>query len=235
MTETQPQHRPIRSFVRREGRMTPAQLRALEVLLPRFGFPTNQGMVDLDALFGRRTERFLEIGFGAGQALLETATAHPERDYLGIEVHRPGVGALLLRADKAQLNNLRVACGDAVQIIATALPDHSMNGIALLFPDPWHKKKHHKRRIVRPDFVALIARKLMPGGRFHLATDWQDYAEHMMAVMSASAEFVNCAGPGRYAERGERVLTKYEQRGQRLGHSIWDLLFERAVAPSKNL
>lgn len=213
--------------------MTPAQLRALEALLPRFGFPTDQGTVDLDTLFGRRAERFLEIGFGAGQALLETAAAHPEHDYLGIEVHRPGVGALLLRADKARLTNVRVACGDAVQITAAALPDHSMSGIALLFPDPWHKKKHHKRRIVQPDFVALIARKLKPGGRFHLATDWQDYAEHMMAIMSASAEFVNCAGPGCYAERGERALTKYEQRGQRLGHSIWDLLFERRAASGK--
>lgn len=226
MTENHPKHRPIRSFVRREGRITPAQARALEQLLPTYGLDTEHGVADLDTLFGRQAPRYLEIGFGSGGALLEMAATHPERDYIGIDVHRPGVGSLLLRLQQANVGNVRIGCTDAVEVLAENLPDHSLDGVYLFFPDPWHKKKHHKRRIVQPTFAQLLAHKLKPGGQVHMATDWQDYAEHMLTVMSAQENFTNTAGVGCYAERGERPLTKYEQRGQRLGHAVWDLVFE---------
>jgi tRNA (guanine-N7-)-methyltransferase len=225
--KAQPGHRPIRSFVRREGRMTPAQKRALEELLPRYGFDPDDGVLDLDALFGRRAPRLLEIGFGTGTALLEMAVAHPERDYLGVEVHRPGVGALLLHLERTGLTNVRVACGDAVQVLDRYIPAASLDGVYLFFPDPWHKKKHHKRRLLQPEFVATVAARLHPGGLFHMATDWEDYARHMLSVMEATTEYLNCAGPGAFSPRGERPRTKYEQRGERLGPRVWDLMFQR--------
>jgi len=225
MTEAQSKHRPIRSFVRREGRMTVAQQRALDELLPRCGLDVDAGTLDLDAAFGRSAPRFLEIGFGAGTALLEMAKAHPERDFIGAEVHRPGVGGLLLQLEKEGLGNVRVICGDAVEALNRAVPDHALDGIYLFFPDPWHKKRHNKRRLVQPGFAALIHRKLRAGGFIHMATDWEDYARHMLAVMNAAPGFRNAGGTDGFAERGERPVTKYERRGQRLGHGVWDLLF----------
>lgn len=239
-------HRPIRSFVRREGRLTRGQQRAMDTLWARLGVDTPGAEVleaerlaqlaeplDLDELFARddedvsRAQRVLEIGFGMGQSLADMAAAFPANDYLGIEVHRPGVGTLLRLLEERRLNNVRVICDDAVQVLKHHLPDASLDRVQLYFPDPWHKKKHHKRRIVSPEFTALIARKLKRGGVFHLATDWQDYAEQMLAVLSAAADFRNLAGDGVYSPRPDwRPLTKFEQRGQRLGHGVWDLLFE---------
>jgi len=241
MPEQTPKHRPIRSFVRREGRLTSGQQRALETLWPRFGVDTpgvavleeerkehGPAPLDLVALFGRNNPKVLEIGFGNGASLAEMAAAHPDLDYLGIEVHRPGVGNLLRLLGERDIHNVRVICDDAVQVLKYHLADASLDRVQLYFPDPWHKKRHHKRRIVSPEFVALVAQKLKPGGIFHLATDWQDYAEQMLAVMTAAPGFHNLAGEGKYSPRPEwRPLTKFEQRGQRLGHGVWDLLFER--------
>ncbi|NIP74229.1 MAG: tRNA (guanosine(46)-N7)-methyltransferase TrmB [Gammaproteobacteria bacterium] len=218
---------PIRSYVRREGRITRAQHRALQELLPVYGLDPEQGIWDLDRAFGRRAPRLLEIGFGAGETLLQMAAAHPERDYIGIEVHQPGAGALLLGLHEHGLTNVRVACADAALVLQDAVPDEALDGVYLFFPDPWPKKRHHKRRLVQPRFAELIRRKLKPGGCLRMATDWQDYAEHMMAVMSMAPGFVNAAGARRFAGRGDRPLTKYERRGQRLGHDVWDLVFTR--------
>ena len=220
-------HRTIRSFVRREGRMTDGQRRALETLLPRYGLDQFDGRWDLDVCFGRRAPRFLELGFGSGTALLEMATARPEHDFIGIEVHRPGVGTLLQQVHGQGLANVRVSTTDGVQVLSENITERSLDGVYLLFPDPWHKKRHHKRRIVRPEFVALVASRLKPGGRFHLATDWEDYARQMLDVLSACPTLNNTAPDGGYCERGQRPVTKYERRGMRLGHGVWDLVFRR--------
>ncbi len=226
MSDTPPNHRPIRSFVLREGRLTEGQQRAFERNWARFGIDYDGNPLDPAGLFGNEHPVWLEIGFGNGESLAETAERHPERNYLGIEVHRPGVGHLLLKLEELGLTNVRLMRHDALEILRHGLPAHSLAGICLFFPDPWPKKRHHKRRIVRPEFVELAARALRPGGLLHLATDWEDYAQHMMAVMSSAAAFENTAGPGRFAPRPEeRPLTKFEQRGQRLGHGVWDLLF----------
>ncbi len=220
--------RRIRSFVRREGRLTRGQQRALESLFPRFGIRLAQGRLDLDALYGRTAPRMLEIGFGNGAALAEMAAAQPHNDYLGIEVHRPGVGNLLQRIEASDLHNIRVSQDDAIEVLQQQIPDAALAAVYLFFPDPWHKRRHHKRRIVQPDFVQLIRRKLETGGLFHMATDWQDYAGHMLQVMEAAPGFENCAGPGRYMPRPDwRPLTRFENRGQRLGHGVWDLVFRK--------
>jgi tRNA (guanine-N7-)-methyltransferase len=225
---TEQHHRTIRSFVRREGRLTTGQQRAMDELWPLFGVANGDTPLDLDRLFARAAPKVLEIGFGMGGSLAEMAAAHPEWDFLGIEVHRPGVGTLLRKIEELELRNVRILCDDAVQVLKTRIADTSLDRVQLFFPDPWHKTRHHKRRIVQPEFAALIAQKLKPGGVFHLATDWEDYAKHMLAVLSASPDFRNLAGEGNYAPRPEsRPLTKFEQRGQRLGHGVWDLLFER--------
>jgi tRNA (guanine-N7-)-methyltransferase len=222
-----PISRKIRSFVRREGRITTAQQRALQELWPRYGIDSNT-MIDLREQFGRAAPLTLEIGFGNGDTLLAMAQASPETDFIGIEVHRPGVGRLLQALDGKQINNVRVMCDDAVEILQRCLPDHCLQRVLLFFPDPWHKKRHHKRRIVQPEFVALLARKLQHGGILHMATDWENYAQHMLEVVGASAAFRNCAGSGHYSEKPAwRPTTKFEHRGQRLGHGVWDLLFER--------
>jgi tRNA (guanine-N7-)-methyltransferase len=224
--------RTIRSFVRREGRLTRGQQRALQELWPRYGIEAG-APVDLSARFGRRAPLTLEIGFGNGDTLLALASAHPEQDFLGIEVHRPGVGHLLQELERRRLDNVRVMRGDAVDILRDDLPARSLQRILLLFPDPWHKQRHHKRRIVQPAFVALLADRLADGGLLHMATDWEDYASHMLAVLEAGTSFRNCAPDGRFVTRpGYRPVTRFERRGQRLGHVVRDLLFEK-TAPGK--
>lgn len=221
--------RPIRSYVRREGRITDAQRRALETLLPRYGVPADEAPLDLAALFGRRAPVHVEIGFGNGEALAAMAGAHPENDYLGIEVHRPGVGSLLRRIEAEALNNVRVACVDAVGLLAR-VPDGSLDAIYLFFPDPWPKKRHHKRRLVQSGFVALARRKLRIQGRLCMATDWEDYARHMYAVLAADPGLENLAIDGVFVSRPEaRPLTRFERRGQKLGHGVWDLAFRRTA------
>ena len=219
--------RKIRSFVRREGRLTRGQQRALQVLWPRYGLETPT-LLDLDSIFGRHAPRTLEIGFGNGDTLLTLAASEPETDFIGIEVHRPGVGRLLHELEARALENVRVIREDAVPVLRGCLPDNCIDRLLLFFPDPWHKKRHHKRRIVQDEFIALVAQKIKPGGILHMATDWENYAEQMLAVAGNSTAFRNCAGAGNYSPRPDyRPTTKFELRGQRLGHGVWDLLFER--------
>lgn len=207
--------------------MTVAQRRALEALWPRYGIDIS-GVMDLDHEFGRRAPRFLEIGFGMGDALAEMAARHPERDFLGIEVYAPGVGSLLARLEREGLENIRLVRDDAVQVLESALPAESLDCVMLHFPDPWPKKRHHKRRLVQPAFVELVRGRLKHGGRFQLATDWEDYAQHMRRVLESDGGLRNVAGPGAFAPRPpERPVTKFETRGVRLGHGIRDLVYER--------
>ncbi len=223
----------IRSFVVRAGRMTDAQRRALERLWPRYGLDLpvladGAATLDLDVAFGRTAPRVLEIGFGNGETLAALAAAHPERDHLGIEVHRPGVGHLLRLAEQQQLTNLRVICHDAVEVLERHLAPASLDEVLILFADPWHKKRHHKRRLIQPPFVALLASRLRAGGRLHLATDWQPYAEQMLEVLGASPQFANEAAAGGFAPRPPwRQPTRFERRGARLGHGVWDLSYRR--------
>ncbi len=213
--------------MRREGRLTRGQERALEVLWPEFGLEP-QGPMGFPAVFGREAPVVLEIGFGDGESLAAMAAADPQTDFLGIEVHRPGVGHLLMRIEEAGLENLRVMDRDAVEVLRENIPDASLARVQILFPDPWPKKRHHKRRLVQPPFVALLARKLVHGGVLHLATDWAHYAEHMLEVVGAESAFRNRAGEGRYSDRpAYRPETKFERRGLRKGHVVHDLLFER--------
>jgi len=221
--------RRVRSFVLREGRLTKGQQQALDQLWPRYGIERNQGLVDAPGLFGRDLPLVFEIGYGMGQSLLKMAAAEPDKGFIGIEVHRPGVGALLMGVEAEGLTNLRSYCDDAVEVLEQCIPDASLSRVQLYFPDPWHKKKHHKRRIVQPAFVEQVRRALKPGGVFHLATDWENYAEHMMDVMSAAPGWQNQAGAGHFSPRPDwRPETKFEKRGERLGHGVWDLLFVRA-------
>lgn len=227
MTES-PYLRRIRSFVRREGRLTPGQQRAMDELFPRFGIEAGEGLLDLDAIFGRSAPRILEIGFGNGESLAEIASKHPQNDYIGIEVHRPGVGHQLMKIEELALSNLRVMCTDAVEVLEKQLPDDSLDALYLFFPDPWHKKRHHKRRQVQPGWAQLVRRKLKIGGRLHMATDWENYAEHMLDVLSQAEGFKNTSVSGDYVPKPDyRPETKFERRGQRLGHGVWDLVFEK--------
>jgi tRNA (guanine-N7-)-methyltransferase len=219
--------RAIRSFVTRDGRITSAQERALETLWPRYGIEPH-GVVDLDAAFGRTAPRTAEIGFGNGENLLALAAAHPERDYLGIEVHRPGVGRVLRGLEERALTNVRLLCHDAVEVLERNLSEDCLDEILVLFPDPWPKKRHHKRRLIQAPFVQRLAGCLKPGGRVHLATDWAPYAEQMLAVLGAEARLRNLAPLGGFASRPEeRAPTRFERRGERLGHQVWDLAFVR--------
>lgn len=228
MSEDTALRRTIRSFVRREGRLTDAQRRALDELWPRHGVTPGAAPLDFVQLFGRDAPVHLEIGFGNGEALAAMAAAHPQNNYLGIEVHRPGVGALLRRLEAEGLTNVRVVSVDAKDVLEQCIPDASLAAVYLFFPDPWPKKRHHKRRLLQPEFAQLVRRKLRPNGEFHLATDWEDYARHMLAVLSAADGFENAAAPGPFVSRPEmRPLTRFERRGQRLGHGVWDLLFRR--------
>lgn len=224
MTETT--HRPIRSFVLRQGRMSNAQTRALETLLPRWGIPYQETLLDLDTAFGRVAPKILEIGFGMGDSTATIAAAHPQNDYLGIEVHGPGVGSLLNQIEALGLTNLRVIQHDAVEVLKHMIAPASLDGMHIFFPDPWHKKKHHKRRLIQPELVALLCEKLRPGGYLHAATDWQEYAEHILAALTAEPGLANTAA--NYAPKPDyRPLTKFEQRGIKLGHGVWDIVFRR--------
>jgi tRNA (guanine-N7-)-methyltransferase len=221
-----PYHRTIRSFVRREGRMTPRQQQALETLWSRFGVDVPAGELDFVSLFGRDGPVVIEIGFGMGQSLLNLALANPQNNYLGIEVHRPGVGSLLAGLVEHTLSNVRVIMADAKEILQRQVPAASLEGVLLFFPDPWPKLRHQKRRLVQPEFVDLVASKLMAGGTFHMATDWENYAEQMLRVASNCQQLDNTAGAGQFTPRPDtRPLTKFERRGQKLGHGVWDLLF----------
>ncbi len=220
--------RRIRSFVRREGRMTRAQRRALAECWTRFGVDAGVATLEPEWLFGRRAPLVLEIGFGDGESLVATAMAHPEMDYLGVEVHRPGVGHTLLRAEALDLSNLRIMCADAVEVLRQ-LPDESLECIQILFPDPWPKARHHKRRLLQPPFVALLVPKLKWAGQLHVATDCEDYARSILNVLRAAPELVNVVNGDGFAPRpASRPLTRFERRGRRLGHEVWDVLFARS-------
>lgn len=231
MTESehseQSERRRIRSFVRRQGRITEGQNQALETLWPRYGLDSALPF-EPAAAFGRKAPLILEIGFGNGESLAAMAAAAPERDFLGVEVHRPGVGHLLLRARELDLRNLRVYCADATDILREKIAPGSLAGIQVFFPDPWPKKRHHKRRLVNSEFARLAAERLAPGGVLHCATDWAPYAEWMLEALERCDALRNLAGAGRFAERpAHRPQTKFETRGARLGHGVWDLLFEK--------
>lgn len=222
--------RTVKSFVLRAGRMTEGQQKAMEAVWPEMGLELQQGMLDLNEVFGREAPVVLEIGFGMGDSLVEMAKDQPEKNYIGIEVHRPGVGRLLSNAEKSELSNIRVFCDDAIEVLAQCIPDGSLSCIQLFFPDPWHKKRHHKRRIVQPEFAQTLRKKLKVGGVFHMATDWENYAEHMMEVMSEADGYQNVAGDGQYSPQPEwRPVTKFQKRGERLGHGVWDLMFEKTA------
>ncbi|MGZ8164953.1 MAG: tRNA (guanosine(46)-N7)-methyltransferase TrmB [Methylobacter sp.] len=217
----------IRSFIRRQGRITQGQQLALDNYWDRYCLDPKADY-DFAWVFGRDAPLYVEIGFGNGDSLAKMAAANPDKNYIGIEVHRPGVGHLLLRLEQQGLNNVRIYCHDAIEIFEQKITDNSVAGVYLFFPDPWPKKKHHKRRIVRPDFVELLVRKLKSGGYFHAATDWQNYAENMLAVLSAETAISNSSNTDDYCERpAYRPLTKFEQRGLRLGHGVWDLIFKK--------
>lgn len=216
--------REIKSFVLRQGRLTPGQQKAFETLWPGFGIEYQPVTLDLPALFGNNNPVILEIGFGNGDSLAEMALAQPDKNFLGIEVHRPGVGHLLIRIGTNELNNVRIISHDAVDVLKNCIRDNSLYGVQLFFPDPWHKKRHHKRRIVQADFLDLVARALQPEGFFHAATDWENYAEHIRDAISRHPSFSNLSESD-YIERPDsRPLTKFEQRGHRLGHGVWDIM-----------
>ena len=218
--------RPIRSFVLRQGRVSVAQARACAQLLPRYGIPYAPQPLDLERTFGRRAPKILEIGFGMGETTAAIAAAHPENDYLGIEVHTPGVGSLLKLIDERSVGNLRLIQHDAVEVLREMISPGSLDGAHIFFPDPWPKKRHHKRRLVQPDFVSLLASRIKSGGYVHLATDWQEYAEQMLAVLSAEPMLANTAAG--YAPRPHyRPQTKFETRGLKLGHGVWDVVFRK--------
>ena len=223
-----PRHRAVRSFVLRGGRLTTGQQRALDELYPRFGITEPGEALDFPSLFGRTADTVLEIGFGNGESTWRMAQAEPNTDFIGVEVHAPGVGRLLLAIESEGVENLRVAQADAVPFVEQRIPDASLAGVRIYFPDPWHKKRHHKRRLVQPDFVALLARKLRPGGLLHLATDWVPYAEHMLEVLDADPDLENTSATGDWVPQPAwRPDTKYERRGDRLGHETRDLVFRR--------
>jgi len=220
--------RAIRSFVTRNGRITPAQERALAVLWPRYGVDFGPEPLDARALFGREAPRTVEIGFGNGDNLLALAAAHPGRDFLGVEVHRPGVGRLLLGLEERRLANVRVICHDAVEVFERQVAPQSVHEILVLFPDPWPKKRHHKRRLVQEAFVKLATQRLGSAGELRVATDWQPYALQMLEILSAAPALENLAADGGFVPRpAEREPTRFERRGERLGHEVWDLAFRR--------
>jgi tRNA (guanine-N7-)-methyltransferase len=220
--------RRIRSFVLREGRLTKGQQRSLDLFWPTMGLEHQAMPYDMKAVFGREADLVLEIGFGMGKSLVQMAKAAPDRDFIGIEVHKPGVGACLGEAETEGVKNLRVFEHDAIEILNDSIADNSLSTVQLFFPDPWHKKRHHKRRIVQAEFAQLLRRKLKIGGVFHMATDWENYAEHMLEVMKVAEGYSNLSETNDYVPRPEhRPLTKFENRGVNLGHGVWDLMFRK--------
>lgn len=224
-----PLHRAVRSFVLRQGRVSNAQARAVHELLPRYGIAFARAPLDLDAVFGRRAPKVLEIGFGMGETTATIAQAQPECDFIGIEVHTPGVGSLLKRIGEAGLTNVRVIQHDAVEVLEHMIAPASLDRVHLFFPDPWPKKRHHKRRLVQAPFLALLATRMKPGAIFHAATDWEDYAHWMLEALSAEPALANTAD-GFAPRPAARPLTKFEERGLNLGHAVWDLVFARRPA-----
>ena len=219
-------HPPIRSYVLRQGRFSPGQQRAYEELLPALGVPYAVGPLDLAALFGRVAPVVVEIGSGMGETTARIAQENPGADYLAIEVHAPGVGSLLKQVEEAGLTNVRVVRHDAVEVLRDMVAPGSLAGIHVFFPDPWPKKRHHKRRLLQPDFAALAASRLAPGGVLHVATDWQEYADHVLAVLSATPGLENTAD-GFAPRPAARPETKFEKRGIKLGHGVWDVIFKK--------
>ena len=218
----------IRSYVVRAGRMTDGQRNAFDTSWPTYGLKLADGAIDTDAVFGRTGPKVLEIGFGMGDSLLQMAAAEPETDFIGIEVHPPGVGTLMNTAKAEGISNLRVYLADANDVLEECFASQSIDRLQLYFPDPWHKKKHNKRRIVQPQFVQLVREKLRPGGVLHMATDWKHYAEQMLETLDAAEGFENIAGIGQYSSRPDyRPMTKFEKRGERLGHGVWDLIYKK--------
>jgi tRNA (guanine-N7-)-methyltransferase len=223
-----PVMRRLRSFVRREGRITPRQVMGLQTYFTQFGLDLKTGLLDFELIFNRKAPVILEIGFGMGNSLLQMAEENPDNNYIGIDVHRPGVGHLLACIAEKNLKNICVFCEDAVSVLEQSIPDSSLSAIYIFFPDPWPKKRHQKRRLIQPELVNLLNKKLKPAGIVHLATDWEDYAMHMMQVMSEASGWENLAEGGQFTPRPEyRPLTKFEVRGQKLGHGVWDLMFKK--------
>ncbi|MGI9311856.1 MAG: tRNA (guanosine(46)-N7)-methyltransferase TrmB [bacterium] len=230
MTDSRATFRPVRSYVLREGRLTKGQRRALDELLPRYRITapaTGDAPLDLRETFARVAPTHLEIGFGDGDALVQCARQNPNDNFIGAEVHRPGVGRLLLQLQAHDLDNVRVFCGDAVELLTTAIANDSLASIHLYFPDPWPKKKHHKRRIVQPPFINLVADKLIPTGTFHFATDWRPYAEQALELLQQSPRLQNQSGARQFTRNRPRPTTKFERRGRRLGHEVWDFVVEK--------
>ena len=232
MSEAEKQHGHIRSFVLRQGRVSNAQLRYHEEMMPKVGIPYRAAPLDLATAFARKAPTVLEIGFGMGETTAAIAAAHPAIDYLALEVHTPGVGSLLKLIAEGKLANLRVIQHDAVEVVRDMLVPESLAGIHVFFPDPWPKKRQQKRRLIKPDFVALLASRLAPGGYFHCATDWEEYAQQMLEVLGGEPTLANTAEG--FAPRPDyRPLTKFEQRGLRLGHGVWDVVFrKKETAPA---
>jgi tRNA (guanine-N7-)-methyltransferase len=220
--------REVRSFVLRGGRLTAGQKRALEELQPRYGVKATDGQLDFEALFGNDHSVIMEIGFGDGNATWQMAAAYPQENYLGVEVHQPGVGQLLMKLDQAGIENVRIACGDAVELLREQIPTRSLAGVRVFFPDPWPKKRHHKRRLIQAPFIEMLAIKMKEEAILHMATDWKPYALHMLEVMRSSRNFENLSAAGDFCPQPEwRPRTKYEKRGERLGHRVFDLVFRR--------
>jgi len=220
--------RKVRSYIRREGRFTPAQRSAFKLLWPLYGIDDVSGDWDFVEIFGRKSRVFIELGFGDGRALKTLAARHPGNDYIGIEVHRPGVGRVMHEIHDAGLKNVRVICEDGDEILQKNILQDSLAGISIFFPDPWHKRKHNKRRLIKADFVHMAASRLQSGGKLHLATDWEEYALQMLEILSSEPLLENSGEENAFTERPDsRPLTKYEQRGLRLGHGVWDLVFRR--------
>jgi tRNA (guanine-N7-)-methyltransferase len=227
--------RRVRSYVLRTGRVTVGQERALRELWPRFGIEPGGGPLDFAALFGNDRPVIMEIGFGNGEATWRMARDRPDENYLGVEVHRPGVGHLLLKIEEHGLDNVRIACEDAVELLRQRVPEASLDGVRIYFPDPWHKKRHHKRRLVQAPFLDLLASRMKTGGVLHVATDWAPYAEQIAELLAAREEFENLAPAGACCPRPDwRPPTKYERRGERLGHEVFDLVWRRVAASGAN-
>jgi len=225
-TEDKKFHRPIRSFVKREGKLTKGQANAIESLWPTCGVNLGEQILDFEELFGRVGPVVLEIGFGNGSSLADMAETYEDMNFFGVEVHTPGVGSLLVQVKQRDLPNVRVSNDDAVLVCNQQIADGSLERVQIFFPDPWHKKRHNKRRLIQPAFVQTLVKKLKPGGHIHVATDWENYAEHILEVLSADVDLTNTADD--YAPKPDyRPNTKYEERGKRLGHGVWDLVFEK--------